>query len=187
MAKIADESGLSDKQKIFCQEYVFDWNASRAALVAGYSKKTYKQIGHENLKNPKVKAYIEEIQKDLAKLAGISALQNLTELKKIAFSSIAHLHNTWIELKDFEALTEEQKCAIESIDTKTEKRTITINDSTDVDIETVYVKLKLHSKTKALEMINSMMGWNAPTKTDITTKGNELPKTTEIVFVKKTD
>jgi len=42
-----DDSTLNDKQKRFCEEYVIDWNATRAAKVAGYSEKTAKEIGCE--------------------------------------------------------------------------------------------------------------------------------------------
>ena len=149
---------LTEKQRIFCHEYVRDWNASRAARVAGYSENSAGQIGEQNLKKLEIKQYIEHIQVDLAKLAGISKLKNIEELQKIAFSSIAHLHNTWIEKKEFEELTDDQKASIESIDSKVEY--------TDSGDKVHYVKIKLYSKTKALEMINSMMGWNAPVKTE---------------------
>lgn len=76
---------LTDKQRRFCEEYVIDWNATRAATAAGYSEKTAAVIGGENLRKPYIQEYIEEIQKDLAKLAGVSALGNLIELRKIAF------------------------------------------------------------------------------------------------------
>jgi phage terminase small subunit len=67
---IVDE--LTEKQKIFCREYIFDWNGTRAAKAAGYSENTAAVIASENLNKPNIKAYIEEIQKDLEKIAGIS-------------------------------------------------------------------------------------------------------------------
>lgn len=74
---------LTDKQKKFCEEYVFDWNATRAAKAAGYSEKTARQIASETLSKPYIQAYIEEIQKDIAKLAGISKLSVLNTLQEI--------------------------------------------------------------------------------------------------------
>ena len=68
---------LTDKQKRFCEEYVIDWNATRSAIVAGYSENTAQVIGSENLTKPIIIAYIEEIQKDIKKLAGVSALGNI--------------------------------------------------------------------------------------------------------------
>ncbi len=75
---------LTDKQRIFCHEYVIDWNATRAAKVAGYSEKTAGEMGYENLKKPQIKQYIEHIQKDLQKLAGVSQLSNIKKLLEIA-------------------------------------------------------------------------------------------------------
>jgi len=36
------EKELTNKQRIFCKEYILDWNGSRAALKAGYSKRSAK-------------------------------------------------------------------------------------------------------------------------------------------------
>ena len=80
---VNQQVNLTGKQLRFCKEYCIDWNATQAAIRAGYSKKTAKQIGYENLTKPYFQNYIEEIQKDLSKLAGISALSNLNKLKKI--------------------------------------------------------------------------------------------------------
>jgi len=159
-----DEIVLTEKQRLFCEYYVIDWNASKAARRAGYSENTCGAIGHENLKKPEIIAYIDQCKKDTARLAGVSALKNVLELSKIAYSSISHLHNTWIELKDFEALEEDQKAAIESIDTKVEKRTIKVGEGSDIDTEIHFVKIKLFPKIPAIQEINKMLGFNAPEK-----------------------
>lgn len=51
---------LTAKQKRFCDEYLVDLNATQAAIRAGYSKKTAKQIGQENLTKLDLKNYIKE-------------------------------------------------------------------------------------------------------------------------------
>lgn len=51
---------MTDKQKRFCDEYLIDCNATQAAVRAGYSPKTAKQTGCENLAKPDLKAYIDE-------------------------------------------------------------------------------------------------------------------------------
>lgn len=181
-----DEFKLTPKQRIFCHEYVLDWNATRAAKAAGYSEKTAEVIGHENLRKPYLKAYINHIQEDLAKLAGISKLTMINELQKIALSSIAHLHNTWIELKDFEQLTDDQKAAIESIDTKKEIKKTMISDEVEIDVEVVYVKIKLYSKLNAIDSLTKMMGWNAPVKSEATVVNiNTEPLTPEEIKAAK--
>ena len=55
---------LTAKQQRFCDEYLIDLNATQAAIRAGYSRKTARVIGQENLQKPAVKAYIEERMKE---------------------------------------------------------------------------------------------------------------------------
>lgn len=50
---------LTEKQKRFCDEYLIDCNATRAAIRAGYSERTAYSIGAENLGKPELKAYID--------------------------------------------------------------------------------------------------------------------------------
>ena len=51
---------MTEKQKRFCDEYLIDLNATQAAIRAGYSAKTAKAIGCENLTKPNIQAYIQE-------------------------------------------------------------------------------------------------------------------------------
>ena len=51
---------MTPKQKRFCDEYLIDTNATQAAIRAGYSEKTAKAIGAENLTKPDIRAYIDE-------------------------------------------------------------------------------------------------------------------------------
>ena len=50
---------MSEKQKAFCDHYITTLNATEAAKMAGYSKKTATVIGCENLTKP----YIERIHR----------------------------------------------------------------------------------------------------------------------------
>ena len=51
---------MTERQKRFCDEYLIDMNATQAAIRAGYSKKSAKSIGQENLTKPDISAYIRE-------------------------------------------------------------------------------------------------------------------------------
>ena len=55
---------LTDKQKRFCQEYLIDLNATQAAIRAGYSAKTARSIGNENLTKPDIQRKIQELIQD---------------------------------------------------------------------------------------------------------------------------
>ena len=51
---------LTEKQKRFADYYIETGNKTEAAVKAGYSKKTARVIGQENLLKPAVKNYIDE-------------------------------------------------------------------------------------------------------------------------------
>ncbi len=53
---------LTPKQEKFCNEYLVDLNATQAAIRAGYSKKTAKEGGYENLTKPHIKARVAQLQ-----------------------------------------------------------------------------------------------------------------------------
>ena len=53
-------AGLTLKQQRFADEYIISGNATQAAILAGYSKKTARSIGQENLTKPDIKKYIDE-------------------------------------------------------------------------------------------------------------------------------
>lgn len=55
---------MTEKQKRFCDEYLIDLNATQASIRAGYSKKTAKNIGQENLTKPNIKEYIDQRLKE---------------------------------------------------------------------------------------------------------------------------
>lgn len=76
---------MTEKQKAFCDYYIETGNATEAAINAGYSKKTAKVIGSENLTKPYLKQYIDE---RLAKIEderiakGEEVLQYLTKVMR---------------------------------------------------------------------------------------------------------
>ncbi len=51
---------VTEKQKRFCDEYLKDLNATQAAVRAGYSPKTAKQIGQRMLTFVDLKSYIDD-------------------------------------------------------------------------------------------------------------------------------
>lgn len=50
---------LTQKQRLFADEYIRSGNATQSAIKAGYSVRTAKQVGTENLSKPYLKAYID--------------------------------------------------------------------------------------------------------------------------------
>lgn len=167
-------SGLTMKEKIFCENYIYDWNATRSYLVAYPTTKnadTAAVLAHRKLRKGKVQSYIAEIQADLEKIAGISRMKILNEHMKLAFSSIADMHNTWIKRKDFESLTNDQRACIAEIDTKVKTEYEYNSETKEKEpIAVEYIRIKLYDKQKALDSISKMLGYDAPVKTELTGK-----------------
>lgn len=155
---------LNESQKAFCRHYVYDWNGTRAAIKAGYSKNSAPQQASRLLSNDNIKSYINSIKHNLEELTGISRLKVAKEYAKLAFTSIAKFHNSWIDKKDFDKLTSNQKAAIESIETRTHKYTDYSVDEEGQEVEVQQIKVKLFDKVRALEAISRMLGYDAPIK-----------------------
>ena len=58
------EIKLTNKQRMFCIEYMVDLNATQAAIRAGYSEHTAKDMGCENLAKPNIQEYIAILMKE---------------------------------------------------------------------------------------------------------------------------
>ncbi len=74
---------MSPKQQRFVAEYLADPNATQAAIRAGYSERTARQIGQENLSKPDIRAAIEAGQAKLAQKLEINAERVIEEAWKI--------------------------------------------------------------------------------------------------------
>lgn len=79
---------LTAKMKRFGEEYIVDLNATQAAIRAGYSEKTAKSIGQENLTKPDLQDYIQELMDKRSKRTEITADMVLKEYAKLGFSNI---------------------------------------------------------------------------------------------------
>lgn len=173
-----NELELTDKQEKFCYEYCMDFNATQAAIRAGYSESTARSIASQLLTKVNIQEKIKEKQDNLAETAGVSRLKVLNEHMKLAFNSIAYLHNTWIQRKDFESLTDDQKSCIAEIDTKikTEYEYDPENPKERKPVSVEYVRIKLYDKQKALDSISKMLGFDAASKIDLNVDVSKLPE-----------
>lgn len=81
----ASEKSLTAKQERFVAEYLVDLNATQAAIRAGYSKKTARQAGTENLSKPVIAAAVEKAIAARSTRTEITQDRVLEELARIAF------------------------------------------------------------------------------------------------------
>ena len=147
--------GLSDKQLNFCREYVKDFNGTQAAIRAGYSKNGASVQATTLLGNPKIQERISTLANNAAEKQEVTAERIIAEFAKIAFSSIAHMHNSWITRKEFDELTDDQKDCIESIKTRTRREFDKVINK-PVEIEEIHIKL--YDKQRALENLGKYVG-----------------------------
>lgn len=145
---IKEQAKLTDKQKVFCEEYMIDLNATQAAKRAGYSEKTAKDIGCQNLAKLNIQAYISELMDVRSKKAGITALDVLQELKNYAYSDITET----MEL-DFSAI-KNLPIEIRRLIISFEKSVTTFEGG-----EKTTYKIKFVDKMRAFEMINKHIGF----------------------------
>lgn len=168
---------MTATQKLFCMEYVRNkFNATQAALVAGYSEKTAASQASRMLTNVNIQEYIEALKKDIATALGISALDIAKEYAKIGFSDIRKVfdeNGNLIKVKD---IPDESAANIASIEVfeeyqgRGDDRTIIGNTK----------KVKFYDKVAALDKLAKMIGADGVTKVAQTdSNGNDvvlLPK-----------
>ena len=75
---------VTDKQQMFVEEYVKDFNASQAAIRAGYSKSTARQIGSKLLTKINIQAEIARKQEEIAARNDVSVDYVIQSLKTVA-------------------------------------------------------------------------------------------------------
>jgi phage terminase small subunit len=76
-------SKLTNKQEMFCLEYLIDLNATQAAIRAGYSGKTARDIACENLAKPNINERIAELMSERVNSTKITATYVLEQSDKL--------------------------------------------------------------------------------------------------------
>jgi phage terminase small subunit len=130
---------LTNKRKAFVDEYVVDCNGKMAAIRAGYSSRTAAKQADQLLNKLDVKEAVKERLKAIAAKNEVKADDVIKELCKLGFANIKDViswKNGVVTLKNSEDIPDEVMAAVSEI------------SKVDGDI-----KLKFHSKTKALEML----------------------------------
>lgn len=139
---------LTEKQKRFVEEYLIDLNATQAAIRAGYSTDSAKEIGHENLTKPHIRACIDSEIAERSKRTGVNQDRVIRELARVAFVNANDVINIE-EATLKEDATEDDTAAIASVKVKT----IPTKEGEGVERE-----IKLADKLKALELLGKHLG-----------------------------
>ena len=87
---------LNSRQKRFIEEYLIDLNATQAAIRAGYSKNSARQIGDENLSKPAIAAAVALAKRERSEKTKIDAewvLNQAVELHQRCMSEVRPMLN----------------------------------------------------------------------------------------------
>ena len=139
---------LTAKQKRFVEEYLVDLNATQAAIRAGYSVDSAREIGCENLTKPNIQAAVGKEMAERSKRTGINQDRVVLELAKIAFVNVADV----VDLSDGSILSDADKNDLACIEGMKYKRSDTDTGSSEER------EVKFASKMKALELLGKHLG-----------------------------
>ena len=87
------EPKLTLKQRRFIEEYLIDFNATKAAIRAGYSENSAGQIGEQNLKKLEIKSEIDRLTAQMTEKAIVTkemVLQGLLDEARMYDDGASH-------------------------------------------------------------------------------------------------
>ncbi len=157
---------LTHKQQVFISEYLKSFNATGAAIAAGYSEKTAYAMGWENLRKPDIQA---EIQSRLDEVH-MSADEALKLTADIARGDITEFITPFGNI-DIDLLRKSGKGRlIKKIKQKTVTKIGKKEDSDDVEVLETEIELypadaaldkvlKVHGKYSDAPTVNINMSW----------------------------
>ena len=148
---------LTAKQVRFVDEYLVDFNATQAAIRAGYKAKTAHVIGAENLRKPKIAEEIARRQKDLQRRTEVTQERVVKELARIAFADMtdyAQVETRMIEKDDGTEVSYQAVALKETAELSAEQRAALAGIKQGAN----GIEVKLHDKIKALELLGRHIG-----------------------------
>src|ERR1700712_4002975 len=142
---------LTPKQLAFCNEYLIDMNATRAALRAGYSAST--ALNGQLMNMPKIKLYLQEKTADAVQRADVSHARVLNELCKIAFGNMGNYFAADGSIKPTNELSDDDKAALWSV---------SVGDAGSGTTAVSTTKFRMYNKLSALDKIAKHIGFYIP-------------------------
>ncbi|HDT6101110.1 TPA: terminase small subunit [Yersinia enterocolitica] len=139
---------LTDKQELFAREYLKDLNATQAAIRAGYSEKTARKIGSENLTKPDIAERIIELKDVRNEEVGIDAAYVLRRLVEIDRMDVLDILKDDGGIKPISEWPKVWRTTLSGFDINT-----SITNFDETTIENILKKIKWPDKVKNLELL----------------------------------
>lgn len=88
-----EEFGLSEKERLFCFNYMKTFNKATAAVAAGYSPNSSRNAnaGKDLLSKPRIKKFLRKLKAQRDKELLVSSIDVVNQYVKIAFSDITEV------------------------------------------------------------------------------------------------
>lgn len=147
-------SGLTENEKKFCDEYLVDYNGTKAAIRAGYSKKTACSQASRLLRKVNVIQYLNSRKQKFIEKLEITQERTMQEIGRIAFSDIRRLYDDNGCFKKINCMDDDIAAAIAGSEVF-EEFSGSGRSRKKIGITT---KLKLWDKAKGLEMLAKHFG-----------------------------
>ena len=80
---MADANTLTEKERIFADEYIKTTNATQSAIKAGYAENSASVTGSKMLRKPKVRQYIDAVMNERSKNTIATADEVLQYLSRV--------------------------------------------------------------------------------------------------------
>lgn len=80
---MADANTLTEKERIFADEYIKTTNATQSAIKAGYAENSASVTGSKMLRKPKVRQYIDAVMNERSKNTIATANEVLEYLTRV--------------------------------------------------------------------------------------------------------
>lgn len=136
---------LTDKQEMFCREYLIDLNATQAAIRAGYSVKTANEQGAQNLAKLSIQKRISDLKAERNEQTGIDAAYVLRRLVEIDQMDVLDILTSTGELKPVSQWPKVWRTTLSGLDV--------VEMSAEGNTAALLKKIKWPDKVKNLELL----------------------------------
>lgn len=153
----SDIDKFTDRERRFVFEYLIDLNGTRAALAAGYSRKTAPTMASRLLEKTHIRRYIGKQERLKSEEAQVRKQDLIQELVYQSFRDVIDLcdpETGHIVLDDLRKLPSHIRKCIDGI--KVKSRSISTDKGEVVEQS---IELKLVSKTTSQDMLMKHFGW----------------------------
>jgi phage terminase small subunit len=149
---------LRPKQRRFVEEYLIEFNGTKAAIRAGYSAKTAREIAAENLTKPLIQMAISEEVEKRGKRCELTADRVLLEISRLAFADIRGAFDEHGRLKPVRDLDDDLAPAVAAVEVSVGFTDITKKIKSKKIKSDITKKIKLWDKGSALERLGRHLG-----------------------------